>query len=272
VILCASTGAGETARSGGEICLGCRPGRRPAPPVRGEPVVMIEDADAALEALVRTVIPVTEAAIDFGAPSQEWASSLAQPCVNLFLHQLDEERSGRGADVEDVRDEAGRVVARRAPVRRYRLSYLVSAWPLGCARAPSVEHALLDRFVRLIANNDALPRSILSGSFFEEEARVDLELAEASEQRVRPHELWSALGVPPRACLDLVVSAPLVPARLSEVAAPAERIDLIASRTATPTATARGSHAGLGGGSLSGRGGPGGNQPRWTAFRARENK
>ena len=234
--------------------------------------MMIEDVDAALEALVRTVVPTAEAGVDFGAPSLEWAGSLAKPCVNLFLHHLEEQRSGRGADAEDVRDESGRVVARRAPVRRYRLSYLVSTWPGGRAgRASSADHKLLDRILRVVAETDTLPASLLTGSFVEGAVHVDLALGEPSEARVRPHDLWSALGVPPRAGLDLVVSAPLVPTRLSEVAAPAERIDLVASRTATPPARARGGSKGSSGRSINDDSSPSGARTRWTTFRVREN-
>jgi hypothetical protein len=231
---------------------------------------MIEDVDAALEALVRTVVPITEAAVDFGAPSPEWAGSLAEPCVNLFLHQLEEERSGRGADAEDVRDESGRVVARRAPVRRYRLSYLVSTWPGGRADR-ATGHKLLDRILRLVAETDTLPASLLTGSFVEEAVHVDLALGEPSEARVRPYDLWSALGLPPRACLDLVVSAPLVPTRLSEVAAPAERMDLVANRTDPPPAGAHGGSKGLSGRSISDGADRSRAQTRWTTFRVREN-
>jgi hypothetical protein len=233
---------------------------------------VIEDVDASLAALIQAAIPADEAAVDFRAPVREWAAALTVTCVNLFLHDVVEEIDGRGGDWTDVRDQAGRVAARRPPLRRYRLSYLISAWSPAedGVRLHPDEHRLLGRVLRLIAETDAIPSATLQGSLADEAAVVGLALAEPSAQRVRPYELWTALGLPPRACLELVVTAPLRPDVTSEVEAPVDSISLSMGRTDHRSETPDGSGGAIGTGRPGDVASGGAPERRWTAFRIRE--
>jgi hypothetical protein len=110
---------------------------------------------------------------------------------------------------------------------------------------------------------------------------------------LRPHDLWSALGTPPRSCFEFVVTAPLRPAPSTETAPPVETVTIDVSkdpRPPTPVVAAppkgrsagsaktglagrrRVGSAGRDGGSATGAPGrpiaPG--QKKWTAFRIRE--
>ena len=274
-------------------------GQRALPAVPGRPGVagpwrsghyemVIDDVDASVLALLRSAIP-REAAVRFDAPTPQWASSLKGPCVNLFLHDIVEEVGGRGADWTDVRADDGRVVARQPPLRRYRLSYMVSAW----ASSPEVEHRLLSRVLRRVVEADHLPADVLVGSLLEEGRCVDVAVADPGPSRLRPHDLWSALGTPPRACFEFAVTAPLRPTPSAETAPPVETVNLdVGSEPHPPTpiiaapprgrsadsaktgsaGRRRAGSAGRDGGSEAGAPGrpmaPG--QKRWTAFRIRE--
>jgi hypothetical protein len=193
---------------------------------RGHHETVIDDVDASVLALLRSVIPQREAAVRFDPPTPQWASSLKGACVNLFLHDIVEELGGRGADWTDVRADDGRVVARQPPLRRYRLSYLVSAW----ASSSEVEHRLLSRVLRTMVEADHLPAEALVGSLVEEGRCVDVAVADPSPSRLRPHDLWSALGTPPRACFEFVVTAPLRPTPSTEAAPPVETVTLDVSK------------------------------------------
>jgi hypothetical protein len=236
---------------------------------------VIDDVDASVLALLRSAIPQREAAIRFEAPTPEWVSSQKGPCVDLFLHDVVEELGGRGSDWTDIRGDDGRVVARQPPLRRYRLCYLVSAW----ASSAEVEHQLLGRVLRAVVEADSLPAEVLVGSLVEEARYVEVALAEPSPSRLRPHDLWSALGTPPKTSFELVVTAPLRPTPTTEIAPPAETISLGLSKEPRPAAPAAGSGgkrapaAGSAGSAASSASGarptpPG--EKRWTAFRIRE--
>src|SRR6516165_6915907 len=157
-------------------------------------------------------IPKRDAGVRFDAPTADWVAGLEDPCIDLFLHDIVEDVGGRGADWADVKNGDGRVVARQPPLRRYRLSYLVSAW----ASSPEVEHRLLGRVLRAIVEADQLPAEMLVGSLVEEARHVGVALAEPSPSRLRPHDLWAALGGPPRTSFELVVTAPLRPTPITE--------------------------------------------------------
>jgi hypothetical protein len=194
---------------------------------------VIEDIDATLETLIRTAVPSSACLVDFQAPSREWSEGLSRPCVNLFLHDLVEERANRGSDWVDVRDERGRVTMRQPPLRTFRLSYLVSSWPPARRKDSSdrAAHALLGRLLRILVEADPIPGAALQGAMASESGLVELSVAEPWEERVRPHELWASLGVPPRSCFDLVVKAPLRTSVAIQAAAVVEAVSLSTSRT-----------------------------------------
>jgi hypothetical protein len=223
---------------------------------------VIDDVDASVLALLRSGISEREAAVRFEAPTPAWVSSLKGPCIDLFLHDVVEELGGRGGDWTDVRDGDGRVIARQPPLRRYRLHYVVSAW----ASSPAVEHRLLGRVLRLVVEADNLPASVLVGSLIEDARHVEVALAEPGPSRLRPHDLWSALGTPPRTSFELVITAPLRPAPITEIAPPAETISLGVTKgdPAAAAMPARSAAAPI-------RPDLAGSQ-KWTSFRIRERR
>ena len=216
---------------------------------------MIDDVDASILALLRMAIPKRDAGVRFDAPTADWVAGSEGPCIDLFLHDIVEDVGGRGADWADVKNGDGRLVARQRPLRRYRLSYLVSAW----ASSPEVEHRLLGRALRAIVEADPFPTEVLVGSLVEEAGHVSVALAEPSPSRLRPHDLWSAFGAPPRTSFELVMTAPLRPGPITESAPPVEKLDLEVSRERRPSLPT----------GAAGRKPPAGSK-RWTSFRIRE--
>jgi hypothetical protein len=234
---------------------------------------VIEDVDATLEALIRTAIPSSACLVDFRAPSPEWSDALSQPCCNLFLHDLVEEATGRGADWVDVRDERGRVTVRQPPLRTFRLSYVVSVRlpAQGSGAEDRREHALLGKVLQVFVEADPIPSAVLRGALVEEAGLVSLSVAEPYEKRMRPYELWSSLGVPTRASFDLVVNAPLRTSVTVEAAAAVESISL----STTQERPTHQRHGVAPSGALPPAGSPAtgsaiGCDKRWTSFRIRE--
>jgi hypothetical protein len=91
---------------------------------------MIQDVDAALEALVRReALNGSRVDVLFDAPTKDWVARRNAPTLDIYLYDIREDTSRRQTGLEPVRDaSSGFVSARRMPVRRFRLSYLVTAW------------------------------------------------------------------------------------------------------------------------------------------------
>jgi hypothetical protein len=76
----------------------------------------------------------------FDAPTKDWVARRNAPTVDIYLYDIREDTSRRQIVPELMRDQATRVGSeRRMPPRRFRLSYLVTAW----TQRPEDEHRLL---------------------------------------------------------------------------------------------------------------------------------
>lgn len=177
---------------------------------------MFHEIDAALTAVLRAAIEPAPA-VWFGVPGQERADEHG---VGLFLHAVREDLEGRTAVWLDERDERGAVVARRPPPRRYRVCYLVTCWSSTVER----EHALLGHVLATLVEHEVVPAGHLTGSL-RAAGTVRLDVAQAGLPTA-PVELWSAYGIAPRAALDLVVTAPLAPAAITELRRAPEEVAL----------------------------------------------
>lgn len=178
---------------------------------------MIAEVDEALcRALARVLPKGTVVRLD--PPKPTWQTEKPSQAIDLFLFNLAGDARGAASGWEDIRDaSSGRVLARQEPPRRFRLSYLVTA------RAPKIaeEHELLDTALRALTDGEALPESCLPDALLETGMPVLVDLDPAG-----PGDLWTSLGMPARAAFVLTVSAAHRPAPDTELAPPAERIDL----------------------------------------------
>ncbi|WP_239375898.1 DUF4255 domain-containing protein [Frankia sp. Cj5] len=178
---------------------------------------MIHDVDATLAALLAAeALPGGEAEVVFDAPTRDWASRLNGPCVDVFLYDIREDVGRREIAAEPVRNTEGRIVARRPPPRRFRLSYLLTAW----TRRPEDEHRLLSQLLGGLLRHDRVPAVHLRGQLAGQPLPVLLQLALPPSGDRGIADVWNALGGELKPSLDLVVVAPFDPARVVEIGPP----------------------------------------------------
>ena len=215
---------------------------------------MIADADRSLANFLVSFLDAGTA-VTFDTPTDEWAKSVKRPAVSCFLHRVVEDTARRSADWADERTAEGRVGGRQPPVRHYQLHYQVSAW----AKSVDDEHRLLGRVMEACLTGEIVAPQHLAGVLEGEQQPLLVRLGvPVPDPGPQPHDVWSSLGLPLRASLELTLVAPLRPALHTDIAPPAEELTLDMERIG------RGAHlAGSGETDLL-------SEKRWTAFRIRE--
>lgn len=188
---------------------------------------MLHEIDAALRALLRSGLP-DDTTVRFDTPDGTWRG----PWLDVFLHGVREDLSARNATWTEQRDPAGRLIGRQPPWRRYFVQYLVTGW----GEDPEDEHRLLGMAMALLAQHDVVPADHLGGSLRAAELPVGIAVAHPEFGAVTA-DIWSALRIPPRAALDVTVSATLVPALVTNLAEPARSVDLGMGQTLPPPVT-----------------------------------
>ena len=167
---------------------------------------MIHEVDEALRRLVlRDAVDGTGVELSFEAPTKEWAARRNAPTVDVYLYDLREDVERRDQQYQPVRDENGRVVERRPPPRRFKLSYLVTVW----TQRPEDEHRLLSSLLACFLAHPTVPRDTLSGGLGEQPQPVTIEVALPPTADRSLADVWSALGGELKPSLDLVVTAPM---------------------------------------------------------------
>ncbi len=171
---------------------------------------MIHDVDESLRDLVtRDVLNGSGVEISFEAPTKDWASRLAGPTLSVYLYDIREDLDRRQIQHEELRDEAGRVTARRPPPRRFKLSYLVSAW----TQRAEDEHRLLSAVLSCFLRFDAIPGEVLAGTLADSEYPVRATIALPLPPERSLSDTWTALGGELKPSLDLIVTTPVVTGR-----------------------------------------------------------
>src|SRR5712692_7826294 len=166
---------------------------------------MIQDVDESLRALVkRDALNGSKADVAFDAPNKEWSSRRNTPTVDLYLYDIREDLEQREVMWEDIRGDSGLVTERRPPPRRFKLSYLVTAW----TQRPEDEHRLLSSLLACFLRHPTMPADALSGVLADARQPILLNIALPPPQDRSISDVWSALGGELKASLDLVVNAP----------------------------------------------------------------
>jgi hypothetical protein len=183
----------------------------PLPPlvITGESLPVIDELDAALEAFIRhEVLDGTRVEIHFDAPTRDWVARRAAPTIDLYLYDIREDLQRRQAALERVRDPASRTVREhRLPPRRFRLSYLLTAW----TQRPEDEHRLLAACLAAFCRHEILPAQFMTGGLAAAAYPVYLEVALPPAEDRSIADVWSALGGELKPSLDVVAIAPLDP-------------------------------------------------------------
>ncbi len=170
---------------------------------------VIAEVSAALRGLYGPLLP-SGVPLRFGPPTD------ASSALSVFLAAVDEDPHAVPADWVDVRDDAGRVLGRQPPIRRFDLTYLVSAW----AKTAEAEEALLDLVLAATVPTIRLDPALLGGTLRGADEPVLIRLATDAATR------WSDLGLPPHTVLGLTVNAPLIRPLATDLAPAADQITL----------------------------------------------
>jgi hypothetical protein len=186
---------------------------------------MLHDLDSSVAAFLNRLLR-SGTAVRFGAPDASWASAPAGPLLGAFLYDV-REAQAPASDGMMARDENGHATGWQPPVRRYRVSYLITAWP------DASEHELLGSILVGCATVTAIPPDCLHGALAEAGESVPLTLA-AADRAADATQLWPGLGIPARTALDLMVVAPVVPPLLTELAPAVHGLEVGVARKPPP--------------------------------------
>src|SRR5213078_1320796 len=169
-------------------------------------MAMIQDVDESLRALVkRDALNGSKADVAFDAPTKEWSSRRNTPTVDLYLYDIREDLELREVMWENIRGESGVVSERRPPPRRFKLSYLVTAW----TQRPEDEHRLLSALLSCFLRHPTMPTDALAGALAQARMPILLNIALPPPQDRSISDVWSALGGELKPSLDLIVTAPM---------------------------------------------------------------
>jgi hypothetical protein len=168
---------------------------------------MIGEVNRALRALLTPVLPADHP-VRFGLPEPG-----AEPGLYLFLADVREDEGSGGLDWEDVRDVAGRVVARRPPIRRFDLKYLITPE----SPDPDTLTVLLDAVLIAVDPGRRLDPELLG---------IDLAGKPVVLRLSDGGAAYSHLGLAPRTVLGLTVNAPLVLPLVTEISPAPDQLNL----------------------------------------------
>jgi hypothetical protein len=197
---------------------------------------MLADLDRSVAAFLARLLP-PGAAIRFGPPAASWAGDPGQsPLIGVFLYDIIETQPP-GTDGTLTRDADGHATGWQHPVRRYRVSYLLTAWA-NAGAVDTYEHELLGAVLAGCAATHFIPDDCLHGTLAD--AAEPVPLVCAGQEHARDAAwVWSHLGVPMRTALDFMVVAPVVPPLVTELAPGVRNVNLGAGRHVDETRPGR---------------------------------
>ncbi|MGX7826382.1 DUF4255 domain-containing protein [Actinokineospora sp. 24-640] len=185
---------------------------------------MLHHIDAALVSLVRSALP-EEVDVRVEPPTRKWALTVSDTVVSLFPHRIEEDVEARASTWTNHVDARGRVLARVLPPRRYRFCYLLTAW----SDSRRAEHEVLGTVLSALAGHVWLPPADLAPDM-PVTGQVGIDVAHPNLPAAG-EDLWSALGIPPRGHLDVVVTATMAPATVTALTPPPEEVVLGVGQT-----------------------------------------
>lgn len=200
---------------------------------------MFDDLDATLKALLDdTAAPADLRAADvsFDPPDKDFKP--AQATVNLFLHEVTENRTLR--DQAPVITQVGNGYTARLPSLRVDCTYLVTAWSAQAGGLKAAEeHRLLGLALQWLSRFPVVDEVFLRGSLKTPPQPYPLPMVVAQAQEGRSNgEFWSALGVPPR---------PAFPVTATVTVDPFDQVDEFAAVQAIRIGSTLSPHSALGG-------------------------
>ena len=174
---------------------------------------MFDDLDASLAALLADGAAPPEvrtADVSFTVPDKDFGP--AQATVDLFLHEVQENRAMRDVAPIVQPQAAGGWESERPPLR-VDCTYLVTAWsPKTGALRAAEEHRLLGRALLWLGRFPVIPDQYARGSLQTPPQPYPLATTVAQTREGQSMgEFWTALGIAPRPAFSLTVTIALQP-------------------------------------------------------------
>jgi hypothetical protein len=177
---------------------------------------MINEVDESLRNLVNAeVINGADVDVLFDAPTRDWAARRNTPTIDLYLYDIREDLRRRETGMIEVRDDQGIVVERRPPPRYFKLAYLITAW----TQRPEDEHRLLSAILGCFLRHETMPDTVLTPLLRELETPLGVMIAYPPPENRQVSDVWTSLGGDLKPSVDLVITIPLQPDLLYEIAA-----------------------------------------------------
>jgi hypothetical protein len=191
---------------------------------------MLGDLDRTVAAFLGRLLP-DGTAVRFDPPAPSWAQAPPEvPLLAAHLYDVRETAQPPVAEAVLARDDAGRATGWQLPVRRYQVSYLLTAWT---ADGPASQHDLLGAVLVGCATMEGIPPDCLQGILATQAHPVLLSCAPADHAPAAP-EFWPSLGIPARTPLTLILVVPVVPPLITELAPPVQDLKVATENTASP--------------------------------------
>lgn len=152
---------------------------------------MIQDLDKTLSKIIYTEGKINKNEVDiaFDQPTSEWSSRLGRPTINCWCFDLRENSKLRNLQRDVSRDT--RTAQITMPVRRFDVSYLVTAW----ARKVEDEHQLIWRALAALKRISNLDPNQCEGLLRYQSKEIPLMVATVSpDHPVNLVDLWSVLS------------------------------------------------------------------------------
>jgi hypothetical protein len=194
-------------------------------------VDVLDRLNSSLENFLREETPLPASSIDisFDTPDKDWGARLVRPTVNVFLHEI---RRSTARSVTGTFTKVGNGEHRREALAPFvRLRFAISIWTNDTSDA----HQLLGDVLSLVATAGSIPAMYLEAPLNMLGNRVEMALV--GEEIRSANDIWSGLGVAPRAAIDLAVILPVAPPASRVVPAPPTEVGLRSSDLNEPTRT-----------------------------------
>ncbi|WP_370941816.1 Pvc16 family protein [Amycolatopsis sp. cg5] len=166
---------------------------------------MFHDLDATLSAMLGDAAAPEElrnAHVSFEAPDRSYAP--AQKTVNLFLHEVAEERALR--DDGRALERVGDTYRTRSPSLRVTCVYLATVWSAETAALKArEEHRLLGLTLLWLARFPVIEDRFQQGGLTGQPYPLSTMVARTAEGQSMGH-FWSALGIAPRPAFSVSVT------------------------------------------------------------------
>jgi hypothetical protein len=176
---------------------------------------MINEVDEALRSLVKAeILNGADVEVVFDAPTREWASRRNKPTIDMYLYDIREDLRRRQTGFVERRTAEGEIEERQELPRFYKLAYLITAW----TQRPEDEHRLLSALLACFMMQEVIPETYVPSILADVGIPLGLLIAYPPPENRQVSDVWSSLGGDLKASIDLVVTLPIRPAAMMELA------------------------------------------------------